>query len=166
MSQTLAADADDANLPLNLAINRNGEGGLTGLAPTVRLRLGHTTDTYLDWADNTFKTSGWTTLDQSMSEVGDGHYLQVVDLTAITLPSGRTLVAEYAVDDGGEVVSVAADTIQVTSTTERLLDVWRILGLDPDHPLEVKAVSREAGTEIGQVIQIIGGTTVRVTRVL
>jgi hypothetical protein len=158
-------DADDSNLPLTLTINRAGDGGLTGLAPTVRLRLGHTADTYLDWADNTFKTVGWTTLNAAMSEVGDGHYLQTLDMSAVTVATGRTLVAEYSVDDGGEVKAVAADTLHLTDTNERLLDVWRILGLDPSHPLEVKAVSREAGTEIGQTIQIIGGTTVKVTRV-
>jgi len=165
MSQAFAADADDTNLPLTLTINRAGEGGLTGLVPTVRLRLGHTADTYLDWSDNAFKTAGWTTLNGAMSEVGDGHYLRALDLTALTLASGRTLIAEYAVDDGGDVVSVASDTLYLTESNERLLDVWRILGLDPSHPLEVKAVSREAGTEIGQVISIIGGTTVKVTRV-
>ncbi len=59
--------------PLILAVNGFG-GGITGLSPVVAIRDTSTVGLYLDFSDLTFKTSGWTTRQAAMTEVGDGRY--------------------------------------------------------------------------------------------
>ena len=106
---------------LTLTVNREGVGGLSGLAPTVAIRQASAPDSYLDWDDGAFKTTGWTTKYQSMSESERGTYQRLLDLSAVTgAPVGTLLIVEYRVIDGtlvGDdhdllmVVSVNTDTI-------------------------------------------------------
>lgn len=168
MSQGFTADHDDVALPLNLTVAEEGVGGVAGLSPTVTLRIGRTTDTYLDFADDTFKTSGWTTKSAPLTEIGDGDYSRNLDLTALGgagYDVGDTLIAHYAVDDGVDLVSVASDQILVSTSGERLKDIWRILGLDPSEPLIVSAVDRKSGTVITQSISVVANVAT-VTRTL
>ncbi len=91
----LLTDLTNTALALVLTVASGGTG-VTGLSITVRLRDGETTNSYLDFADNTFKTSGWTTQDAALSEIGDGHYQRTLDVSAIVgLAIGDSLVAEY-----------------------------------------------------------------------
>ena len=117
MSVSLVAFLDQV-IPLDLTIEQEDVGGVTGKSPTVRLRDATTVDSYLDFSDNTFKTAGWTTQNASMSEVGRGHYTRTLDLSLITaLVLGNALVAEYFVDDGGDVVGEAHDVILIGKET-------------------------------------------------
>ncbi len=59
--------------PLQLAVNGFG-GGITGLSPVVAIRSALTSGSYLDFSDLAFKTSGWTTRQAALTEVGDGRY--------------------------------------------------------------------------------------------
>lgn len=97
--------------PLDLTITKNGVG-LTGLVPTVRLRDASTTTSYLDFADGTFKSSGWTLRDAPLGEIGRGHYQRTIDVatTSGVLP-GMALAAEYHVDDGAGLVGDDGETI-------------------------------------------------------
>jgi hypothetical protein len=101
-----------AVVPLNLTVNK--EGGVTGLSPTVAVRRG--TSYWLDWADSTFKTGGWTTRKQVMTEIGGGHYVQSLDFSTVPVIPGETLVVEYdteSVDYPGvvsEALTVDRDT--------------------------------------------------------
>ena len=53
---------------------------------------------YLDFDDNTFKTSGWTSKTTSLSEFSAGFYGTTVDMTTVTnLPVTPHLVAEYSI---------------------------------------------------------------------
>ena len=108
----------DQIVPLELTIEQEGVGGVTGKSPTVRLRDATTTNSYLDFSDNTFKTFGWTTKNASMLEVGRGHYTRSLDLGLITsLVLGNVMVAEYIVDDGGDVVGEDHDLIAIGKET-------------------------------------------------
>ena len=49
----------ETNAPLTLSITRNGP--VLGATALVQIRDGSTVDSYLDFADDTFKTAGWTT---------------------------------------------------------------------------------------------------------
>jgi hypothetical protein len=162
VTQGLNADFDSTDFPLNLTLNKNG--GLVGFAPSVEIRLNSTSSSYLDWSDLTFKTSGWTTKAQPLTEVGNGHYTTSLDVAGLTgASSGDVLAAEYTIDDGAEVVGVASDTITISSAPSRLKEIWQILGLDLNEPLSVTATDRNAGTVITQTISVVGGT-VTVTR--
>jgi hypothetical protein len=105
--------APDATVPLDLTIQQEGAGGVTGQDAFVRVRDGSTTDSFLDWADNTFKVVGWTEQFRLLDEVGRGHYTTELDLAVIGAVVGNAFVAEYTVDDGGDVVGDAHDIILV-----------------------------------------------------
>lgn len=104
-------------VPLDLSISKDTVGGMTGLAPTVALRNAAGTTSYLDWNDNTFKTSGWTTKYASMTEVERGHYQRILDPTAVAaIVPGFTTVAEYRISaatakgDVHEVIDFVSET--------------------------------------------------------
>lgn len=127
MSVSLVS-APDMSVPLDLTISQEGVGGVTGQDAFVRVRDGSTTNSFLDWADNTFKTVGWTEQFRLMSEVGRGHYTTELDLSAIGAIVGNAFIAEYTVDDGGDVVGDAHDVILVglqalTDMTQLLADI-------------------------------------------
>ena len=104
-----------STIPLDLTIEADGVGGITGQAPTVAIRDALTTGSYLDFADGTFKLLGWTTKYASMTEVERGHYRRALDTsTVVGLVAGAKLAAEfhnagaYVGDDSDEVELVAA----------------------------------------------------------
>jgi hypothetical protein len=119
---TLEADYTDSSFPLELVINLQNIGGVPGLAPTVAVRLSPTTDSYLDWTTNTFKTSGWVVKDQPMTDLSlsggtPGMYQQILNVAALgftTLsPLPQKLVAEYT-STGSGTSGLASDTIIVS----------------------------------------------------
>lgn len=58
----------DTSVPLSLVFNEQGTGGKTGLSPTVAVRR-VSDGFYLDFDDDAFKSSGWTTRQQALAEV-------------------------------------------------------------------------------------------------
>lgn len=100
--------------PLSLNLQREGVGGISGKHPTVRVRQGSTTNSYLDFNSNTFKLAGWGLKDAPMVEVGDGNYQRVMDISNLPVAYNDVLVAEYHVDDGLDVIGSAADLLIVT----------------------------------------------------
>lgn len=165
------------NAPFTLTIDQEGVGGVTGQAPTLAMRNATTTNSYLDWSDLTFKTSGWTTKYIAMTEVERGHYTFLVNLSIITgITVGSILSMEYHVDDTMSVVGEDQETLLVVETIEQiatdtaalvaaggtgltpaqatqLQEVWQILGLDISNPLVVSKTARAAGSVISQTIQ-------------
>lgn len=119
MSATIYAEVSSSSVPLELTIEKEGTGGITGQAPTVALRDGATIDSYLDWSDETFKTAGWTLKFAGLTEVGRGHYQRIFNPASVTgLQAGATLVAEYHVDNGGDVRGDAHDIILMVRTSQ------------------------------------------------
>ena len=157
---------------LDLTVEKEGVGGLTGLDPTVALRDASSTDSYFDWSDSSFKTSGWTTKYATMEEVERGHYRLSLDLTVTpAIMEGMTVVAEYHVDNGSSVIGDAHDVISVVNPVEYILEIYQLMGLDPAKPLTayINATSglgfRKVGdgSEIDQTV-VRTGTTTTVTR--
>ena len=159
MSQGLTVDFDAVAFPLTLTLTQDGTGGVTGLAPTVAIRLGSSLTSYLDWDDITFKTSGWGTQFDVMTEVGGGHYNRSLNVAGLVGAGvGDSLVVEYAVDDGGANVAVDSDTIVLQASAERLKEIWQLLGLDTTQPLVVSATDRNTGANVVQTITVLSGT--------
>lgn len=96
---TYEVEASDAALPLELVVDVLGVGGVAGLAPTLSIRDAKTAGQYLDFADNTFKSSGWTAKSVVMGEVGGGRYTFLFDLAATGRTLGDKLAVEYTVVD-------------------------------------------------------------------
>lgn len=113
MSVTIQAERDESALPLTLAVTRASDGGVAGLTCVLQIRDASTPDSYLDFADSTFKTSGWTTKQASLLDLGDGLYVLSggLDIGSITnLPAATNyLSAEYIVS--GAVSGTTIDTI-------------------------------------------------------
>lgn len=110
----IEVEQSEVGLPLVLTVEKLGSGGLTGLVPTVALRDGSTLGRYLDWADNVFKTSGWTVKYAPMSEVESGHYQLTLNVSSLSLPLGFRMIAEYHVESP-EAVGDASDLFLVTN---------------------------------------------------
>lgn len=97
----LIVERTETEVELIAVVNKNS-GPVTGATVVVAIRDGETANSWLDFADGVFKTSGWTTRQASVAEVSSslapGIYRRELDLTAITLPSASDhLVAEYSV---------------------------------------------------------------------
>lgn len=126
---SLLVEVTNSTVPL--VVTLIGDGAVTGASPVVALRDGATTNSYLDWSDSSFKTSGWTTKYSPMTEIELGQYQQLLDLPQINgLAVGRALVAEFSVVYGGETWSgndilLLIDT-GATSTLLRKLAVNRL----------------------------------------
>lgn len=122
MGAAFQAESNAAAVPLELTIDQPGVGGVTGCSPTVALRniSAGAPLSYLDWATQTFKAGGWTTKNQPMSEVGGGHYEQLLALAALRLAAGTQLSAEYAVNNGAGIVGVDADLISVVQVGQEV----------------------------------------------
>lgn len=114
----LTVEASDI-IPLTLTVTKAEVGGVTGLSPVVALRDGLTTNSYLDWNDNTFKTAGWGMKEAVLPEIGDGHYERQLNLPGIGAGSGDIYVAEYKVDEP-DAKGVDAERIFVVSQRDDL----------------------------------------------
>lgn len=114
---TIEADYNDDSVPLELVVDRIGVGGVPGLACTVAVRLSPTTNSYLDWSDNTFKVAGWGVKDQPMTDLGNGIYQQILNVAALgfTPLTGlpQKLIAEYT-SPGAGTSGIASDTLYVS----------------------------------------------------
>jgi hypothetical protein len=115
MAAALEVEQLETALPLELTVDKLGIGGVTGLLPTVAVRNASTINSYLDFSDNVFKTTGWTTKYAAMSEVERGHYQRLLNVSALALVVGFRLVAEYHVDNSSGVVGDDLDLFLVTN---------------------------------------------------
>lgn len=99
--------------------------------------------------------------------------LQFINNYTVTFEDGQYAVdLEGANSNIGDVVNRnqvsffsknSAGLIDAAVLGAQVLDVYRILGLDSDHPLIVTATERKSGSVITQTIGVVGGT-VTVTR--
>jgi hypothetical protein len=146
-------------VPLTLTIDREGVGGISGLVPTVAIRRGSTAGSYLDWGDNSFKTSGWTQKYATLTESERGTYDRNLDLAVVPgAPAGTVLIAEYHVDDGGEVQGDDHDVVVIVST-QTDLDFVRKLGGSIGAPSLVGEVASgaEARGEVRDQLGVVEG---------
>lgn len=108
----IEAAKTDTSIPLAVTVSKNGPA--TGLTAVVALRDGSSLTSYLDYADSTFKTSGWITRQAALTEIaGAGVYALSggLDATAVTnFPAGvDTFLAEF--DITGSTKAVAQEEV-------------------------------------------------------
>lgn len=77
---------------LTMCLSAYGTGGLTGQTVTVAIRR-CSDGYYLDWNDGTYKASGWTTKQGSLTEIGGGTYQRAWSVGALS--AGAQYVAEF-----------------------------------------------------------------------
>jgi len=116
----ITASPSDIAFPLALVVNQTNVGGESGLTCTVRVRLGADATRYLDFADNTFKSSGWTTQNQPLTDIGAGHYSAPLDLSALGLLAGVTLVLEFQARRGGLLIGDSSDVVSLVQASASL----------------------------------------------
>ena len=141
---SITAEASDTAITLPLTLDQEGVGGITGKSPTVALRDATTTDSYLDWGDSTFKVAAWGTKYGSMTEVERGHYQRSLDATAVAaIVAGSLLVAEYHVDDGGDVIGDSHEVLTIVSDLSLDVDaIWDEVLTGATHNVSTSAGKR------------------------
>jgi len=149
MSTARATQLTETALSLEVQLS-NGRTGATAL---VAVREADTTNSWLDFADATFKTSGWTTRQAAMTEISAGNapglYRVALDVTAL-LPArvaGDELIAEYAVTATSPDLSVRGQDrfLLVTSLHAVAGSVWD--ELQADH-LAAGSVGRQMALDV------------------
>jgi len=119
MSYQIKIARTETNLPLNLFLT-DSQGPVTGATAAVAIRDGDTSNSYLDFDDVTFKTSGHTTRQQPMTEDENGVYTLVggLDVSSIVnLPAATIhLLAEYEVTAPVEALGISSDTVLLETT--------------------------------------------------
>jgi hypothetical protein len=128
MSQDVQASS---LLRLVLTVDREGGGGVTGLAPTVAIRNPLVTNSYLDWADGLFKTAGWTTRTAVMAEVSaslsPGEYQRDLNLATVPLAvAGFEFFAHFAASNGADINRRTHEEFIVRESVEQLDWVYAV----------------------------------------
>lgn len=123
------------NYPLTLTISENGVGGVTGLSATVAIRNAATTNSYMDWADGLFKTTGWTTKNGPMTDLGTGVYIRNLSISATaSLLVGLVLAAEYIAPANGidtELLEIVTEQADVTLVRKNLKNKFSFVAGNP-----------------------------------
>jgi hypothetical protein len=118
----LSANRTDTAFPLELVVDDVIVGGLAGLSPTVALRLvsAATPPFYLDWADATFKQSGWTLKHAPLTDIENGVYQRLLNVAGLSpaVARGTHLSAEYTLV--GSVSGREAELIRVDDVEEQV----------------------------------------------
>lgn len=134
----------DGTLPLELLVTSGG-AGVTGLSPVAAVRDAATDGSYLDFADGTFKASGWTTRQAALTEISaanaPGKYVRRVALSGVTLPAGEHLAVEYSAPGQG----VSHELVRLERTSVRrgaLMALYR-------GAIWIDTVNGTAGTTLG-----------------
>lgn len=120
----IICERTESAAPVEIFIDRNG--GVTGLTVQVAVRDGDTTNSYLDWNDLTFKTTGWTTQYQTVPAIpgraGGYKYVAGLDISSITnLPAGTDQL-ELEFDVSGAFSAIVRDTIQLVNVLKDIAE--------------------------------------------
>ena len=139
----------------------------------------------LDWYDNTFKSSGWTTRSSNLTEVDSVNFpgLYELDLDISLFADGIYQihadnigqwiyhdVKEFSVKSGKLQFNVDSDNISKVASrvqgltdvqSTMLLEIYRLYGLDPTMPLVVTDTARTAGNITQNIINVPSGTTLQ-----
>lgn len=106
-----------------LIIDRDGVGGVEGESPIVKLRRQGTSNEYLDFNDNIFKTSGWVQQTKTLIDAGGGQYRENWNPSAVSsLVAGEKLIAEYSVNNP-PIVGADFDYIEVVGLEDFVVDI-------------------------------------------
>lgn len=160
--------------PIRLALNRNGE--LTGATVILEVRDAATNNSYLDFDDGNFKTSGWVDKELAVVEVVAGLYVLAggVSWDAQTLPAGDYLDLEYTATISG-VDWIVIDSVRFDDRVEDLNDptaagiadaVWDEILTGATHNINTSAGKRlrqlgeTAVAAEGTVVDVSASTTV------
>lgn len=108
-------DVSRQAIDVPLVMSVDSSGGVAGLDVTVEIRDTVNSAAYLDFSDNTFKTSGWVQKALTLNDLTGGFYSNQLNLNAITnMPSSNHLVAEYSV--AGSVTGISTSLLSLTQS--------------------------------------------------
>ena len=110
----------DTGVPASVTVDRSG--GISGLTVLVELRDTVDNTLYLDFDDNTFKTTGWVQKAATLSDLTSGFYATQLNLSLISnMPTSGHLSMEYSVS--GSVTGIASSVITFSNalTTDEFI---------------------------------------------
>jgi hypothetical protein len=125
MSDLILAELTDTAISLDLTVEQEGQGGVSGLTPTVAIRRSDDSSLYLDFDDFSFKSAGWVEKYADMVHTERGQYTYTLDITAVPdmLP-GDYFSVEYHVDESGVVGDARDRLMVVTNLSDVPGSVW------------------------------------------
>jgi len=91
----IISNGAEAALPISLAVSSGG--GVSGLSVTMAIRDGSTLDSYLDFNDLTFKTSGWANQTEALTDQSGGYYAELLNVGGITNLPIANLIVEFSI---------------------------------------------------------------------
>jgi len=125
MAQVFDYSVGETNVPLHARYLSNGIA-VTGL--TIRVQIRNTkTGYYLDFNDNTFKNSGWTTKQITLADIGNGQY-QYLWNSSLSVIDSAIIAAEYEVVDltyAAESTDFLLFGVAALSPSDVAREVWR-----------------------------------------
>jgi hypothetical protein len=110
VGRQMIAKSNDTAFPIEAAVSEGG--GVTGLTITIAMRDSNAPTYYLDFNDNTMKSSGWTNKTKALSEYGGGFYGTTVDVSTILGLSENHLGIEYNISGASVGVTTSLLTIE------------------------------------------------------
>lgn len=113
----------DTSVPLRLTVNEIDTGGVNGLTSIVAVRR-VVDGFYLDFNDNTFKSSAWTTRQQTMTQPSTSNSPGVYQLiwnSSLSVSALGDYVAEYQITTVGS-EQVASDNVAFVSDIKAVVD--------------------------------------------
>ncbi len=133
MSGFVVRPTDEVPLTLQIVRGGGGVGDLTGPdAPLVRMREARTTNSYLDFTDHVFRTSGHVEREAVLLPSGSpGYYHRLLDLSLIAGADESVYVVEFSAGGGS-----AHDVFVVSESLSE-----RLSGIADDASLVRKAIT-------------------------
>jgi hypothetical protein len=154
MGVQIEASRTDSGVAVTLAVTGDA-GGVAGLTAKVAVRDGRTTNSYLDFNDNTFKSAAWGAKQADLADLTNGFYslaggLNIAAMTNLAANCNH-LILEYVIS--GAANGIAMDMVTFRDFTKELSEIHQVHGLKQGAPLVVTKNSRTISGTIVQTIQ-------------
>jgi len=102
----IISNGAEAALPISIAVSSGG--GVSGLTVTMAIRDGSTLNSYLDFDDLTFKTSGWVSQTDALVDQSGGYYADTLNVAGITNLPDTNLIVEFGVSGSLNAVAMGS----------------------------------------------------------
>lgn len=136
------AKKNDTAFPITVAVDSTG--GISGLTVTAAIRNSLDNNSYLDFDDNTFKTSGWVQKTITLTDLGSGFYASQLNLNIITnIPNAGHFIIEY--DVNGSVVAIDSSIISFDHLSEE--QDAQLFGLGREVYIDTEQVAAGDGSQ-------------------
>ena len=115
----LIYESTETSVPVDISVSELSLGGVTGLSPVWRFRR-NPDGWYLDHNDGTFKSSGWTQKEKTLTEnpAHNGFYSDILSAVGLGLQNGFIGIIEF--ENTGDEAFVSNDIVLIRNKGQGL----------------------------------------------